>query len=331
MSRNGVQGFLAERLVQILAARRLSQVQLAAMVGVSTATISKWKSGYQAPEHEALERLASVVNVLPEWFTRPSSLQLSVPHFRSNASAHDAAREMLAARLNWAQDIAIALADFVDYPVVNVPLRPYTDPEQITNADIEQAASECREAWRLGSSVIQDLALAAEGAGIILVREETGIAQIEGLSAWSEALARPFVLLSSDKDNGYRSRFDLAHEIGHIVLHRHISRPDEPHRYKLLEQQAHSFAGALLLPGETFARDVRVPPSLDDLLVLKRRWRVSVGAMVMRLHALGLVDDDQKLALFKRRSARWGRNRSLVTMTWLQSNRGCCAVQSTFL
>ncbi|MEZ5740833.1 MAG: ImmA/IrrE family metallo-endopeptidase [Burkholderiaceae bacterium] len=133
--------------------------------------------------------------------------------------------------------------------------------------------------WRLGRSAIQDLALVVEGAGIILVREETGIAQIEGLSAWSEVLGRPLILLSADKDNGYRSRFDLAHEIAHVVLHRHIQRTTDSARHKLMEQQAHRFAGAFLLPAETFAPEVRVPPTLDD---------------------------DGALMLFKRRSARWG-------------------------
>src|SRR3546814_1353560 len=79
--------------------------------------------------------------------------------------------------------------EYVDDPDVNLPSRDYTEPEQITNEDIEKAASECRDLWRLGRSAIQDLALAVEGAGVIVVREGTGIAQIEGLSAWSEALS----------------------------------------------------------------------------------------------------------------------------------------------
>ena len=49
-----------------------------------------------------------------------------------------------------------------------------------------------------------------------------------------------------------------------------------------------------------------MPVTLDDLLLLKRRWGVSVAAITMRLHALGLLDEEGKLALFKRRSARWG-------------------------
>jgi len=306
MSRGGVQGFQQDRLSQILAVRRVTQVQLASMVGVSPATVSKWRAGSQAPEREALERLASVVNVTPEWFTRPLSEKVSPPLFRSNASAHVAARAMLEARLEWAQDVAVALMEFVDYPELNLPMRRYSDPEEITYEDIELAAAECREMWRLGRVAVQDLALAVEGAGIIVIREETGVAQIEGLSAWSDAVGRPLVLLSADKDNGFRSRFDLAHELGHLILHRHVTHPNERERHNLLEKQAHRFAGAFLLPAETFSAEIKIPPTLDDLLLLKHRWGVSVAAMIMRLRALGLLDHDGAQVLFKRRSARWG-------------------------
>lgn len=306
MKRGSVKGFQKDRLSQILAARRLSQVNLASMAEVSPATISKWRSGTQVPDHDALERLSRVVNVTPEWFARTPTTKLSLPLFRSNASAHVAARAMLAARLEWAQDVSAALMEYVDYPDVNLPSRDYTDPEAISNEEIERAACECRDMWRLGRSTIQDLALAAEGAGIIVVREETDTAQIEGLSAWSVVLNRPLILLSADKNNAYRSRFDLAHEIGHLVLHRHIHRTTDNARHKLMETQAHRFAGAFLLPAETFANEVPVPPALDDLLLLKRRWGVSAAAIIMRLKALELIDDEGASILHKRRSARWG-------------------------
>lgn len=302
----GINGFQKERLLQALAVRRLSQVQLAAMVGVSPSSVSKWRSGAQAPESETLERLASLVNVSPEWFTRPVLDKASEPLFRSNASAHKAAREMLEARLEWAQDIAAALGEFVDFPELNLPERKFTSPEEITSEDIEGAAQECRELWRLGAGPIPDVALALENAGAILVREETGVAQIEGLSAWSKVLKRPIVLLASDKDNGFRSRFDAAHELGHLVLHRNVPRATERLRHNEMEKQAHRFAGAFLLPAESFAAEFRFPATLDSLLLMKQRWGVSVGALIMRLDALGLIDENDKLSLFKRRSARWG-------------------------
>ena len=99
----------------------------------------------------------------------------------------------------------------------------------------------------------------------------------------------------------------MAHELGHLILHKHIDvclRNHENH--KLLEQQAHAFAGALLLPADSFPAKIRLPTTLDDLLIQKQYWGVSVAAMIMRLHNLNLIDDDIKANMFKRRSVRWG-------------------------
>jgi len=304
--RRGVNGFVPERLVQVLEARRLSQSTLASMVGVSPTTISNWRSGAQTPAPDALARLASVVNIEPEWFTRPPLARSTVPLFRSNASAHVAARAKLSSRLQWGQELAAAAEEFVDFPAVALPQRDFAEPESITQSDLEASADECREKWKLGRGPIQDLMLAVEGAGVLVFREQTDIAQIEGLSAWSLAMNRPMILLSADKDNAYRSRFDLGHEVGHLVCHRHIERTTDKERHNMLERQAHQFSGALLMPAETFAREVPSHPTLDDLVLLKVRWGASVAAIIMRLHALGIIDSDEKLSLFKRRSARWG-------------------------
>lgn len=305
MSR-GISSFEPERLKQALAARRLSQVQLASMIGVSPSTVSKWRAGQQTPTAEVLERLANVINVGAEWFTRPPFLRGSTPLFRSNASAHVAARSMLEARLDWAREMSEKLEEFVDYPRLNLPERDFQNPEEITDQDIEEAAAECRDLWRLGRAPIPDLALAVEGAGVILVREETGVPQIEGLSAWNAVGDRPFILLAADKDNGFRSRFDLAHELGHLILHKHIPKATERERHKLMENQAHRFAGAFLLPQESFLGEIKTPVTLDSLLLSKQRWGVSVAAIIMRLVALDIVSDQEKIYLFKRRSARWG-------------------------
>jgi Zn-dependent peptidase ImmA (M78 family)/DNA-binding XRE family transcriptional regulator len=305
MSR-GIDDFKPARLQQALAARRLTQGQLASLVGVSASTISKWRSGTQFPEADALDRLASQLNLEPEWFTRPMLGGGLVPMFRSNALALATARLKLESRMEWAQEIAMKLGEFADFPMVNLPTRNFQEPEQISNEDIEIAAQECRDLWRLGRGPVQDLALAVESAGVIIVREETDITSIEGLSAWSDVLQRPLILLSADKANGFRSRFDLAHELAHLILHKHIPRANDRERYKQMEKQAHQFAGAFLLPAETFADEIRVPVTLDNLLILKQRWGVSVAAMLMRLEALGIIDDEAKLILFKRRSARWG-------------------------
>lgn len=305
MSRIGVSNFRPERLSQLLEIRNLKQSNVASMIGVGAATISKWLSGDQSPEADTLGRLAATLNVKPDWFTREPLQYLLNVNFRSNAASLKSSRAFLNARLNLANEVAVHLQEFVDYPKVNFPTFDYQSIDQITDSDVEDAASALRNLWGLGEAPIQDLALCFENYGGILVREETGISNIEGLSGWSPNLSRPFALLNADKANYFRSRFDLAHEIGHLVLHRHI--PDTAENYKLKENQAHKFAGALLLPAKRFAYEVNSPINLNDLVILKPRWGVSVAAMVMRLHSLNLLDDDAKTNMFKRISERWGR------------------------
>ncbi|MFG0642067.1 XRE family transcriptional regulator [Delftia sp. WSY_22] len=312
----GINDLQPARLEQALVARGLTKSQLASLVGVSAPTVTKWCKGDQFPEPDTFDRLAITLNVEAEWLTRPTLPRVTPPLYRSDAVALKAARAKLEMRTEWAQDIASLFSEYLDYPQLNIPEREFSAPEEIRDEDIEAAAEECRQRWQLGRTPIQDLVLAAEGAGILVIREEIDVAAIEGLSCWSQILGRPIVYLSADKANGFRSRFDLAHEIGHLILHKHIQHENDRDRYNLMEKQAHRFAGALLLPAETFADDVRLPVNLDNLLILKQRWGASVGAMLMRLYYIGMLSNEEKHNLFKRRSARWGAKAEPFDEKW---------------
>lgn len=314
-------GLQPERLLHALASKGWTRADLAKNLGVSAPTVSKWCKGEQSPEANTFISLAEILEVEPEWLTRLPRKPLLNPLFRSASTAPKAARNLLQAHLRSLDDVSCNFLEYVDYPAVNLPIRKFKTASSITTQDIEDAAAECRKLWQLSLAPIQNLVLAAEGAGILISREETGISLIEALSDWSEESQHPLVFLSADKANGFRSRFDLAHEIGHLILHRGLDAPDTSSEdgrliYNLMESQAHKFAGALLLPAETFVEDVRLPVTLDNLLLLKQRWGVSVGAMIMRLHALNVISDDEKGNLFKRRSARWGSKAEPLDDYW---------------
>ncbi|WP_196043034.1 helix-turn-helix domain-containing protein, partial [Burkholderia pseudomallei] len=133
----GINDLQPARLEQALAARSLTKGQLASLVGVAASTVTKWCKGDQAPEVDTFERLASVLNVQPDWLTRPVLPRVSSPLYRSNASALKAARAKLEARTEWTQEISVVLSEYVDFPQLNLPERSYQDPEQISDADIE--------------------------------------------------------------------------------------------------------------------------------------------------------------------------------------------------
>ena len=303
--RSGVSGFSPRRLEQGRRYLGLTKTAFARLVGVSAATMSNWANGKQTPEEKRLNRLAELLQVDPGWFlTDPQQQQNSPIFFRSLASTKAQARESVGVLMAWQMEVADKLGHYVNWPEVKLPDYRFTDPLSITEAYIIEAADAFRAMHDLGDAPIEDMVLALENAGVIVSRAETGYESMDALSAWDEKTGRPFVLLSADKASGPRARFDAAHELGHLILHRHIDIATFKKHHKLLEQQANLFAGYLLMPESAFVAELRLPVTLDNLKLMKPRWKVSISAMIMRLHAIGMVSDMDRTRLFKNLSAR---------------------------
>ena len=118
------------------------------------------------------------------------------------------------------------------------------------------------------------------------------------------------MVLGSDKGSAVRSRFDAAHELAHLILHKDVSEKDlkNASRFKTIEKQANEFAGAFLLPSTTFLSEV-FAFTPEGLLALKKHWGVSVGLMVKRLSDLGAISDDSTRKLWMRISKRGWRKK----------------------
>lgn len=307
--RIGVPGFRPERLVEARAARGLTQVALADLSGRTSSSISRWEAGDQLPEHDALQALARGLNLPVRFFMASSADHGASPLFaRSMAVTTKAVRARVGARLRWAQDISLRLQDAVELPEPNVPTIGVRDFREIRDEDIERMAMECRQAWGLGIGPIADMLLVLENAGVIVVKEMVDSGTMDGLSNWSSADGRPYVFIASDKETCARSRLDAAHELGHLVLHGGLTERAlyDAAAFKEIERQAFVFAGAFLLPAESFGAEVW-SPSLSSFVSLKERWKVSVGAMIMRCASLGILDDESKQRLFKHYSAKGWR------------------------
>lgn len=312
--RSGTPGFQAERLVEARDSRGLTQVALADLINRTSSSISRWEAGDQSPEPKALEALAKAMNLPVSFFLRMQPKHGPAPmFFRSMASTTQSVRKRSQARLRWAQDISLSLQEWVDLPETNVPRLDAEDHREIRNEDIERIANECRNQWGLGKGPIFDVILVLENAGIIVVKEEVGTASMDGVSNWSAADGRPYTLIARDKATCVRSRMDAAHELGHLVLHRHLGGRtlNSTSDFKEIERQAFYFAGAFLMPAESFASEVW-SPSLNAFLALKERWKVSVGAMMMRSANLGITSEEYERRLWKHYSARgWRKNEPL--------------------
>jgi Zn-dependent peptidase ImmA (M78 family) len=303
-------GFQPLQLTQARVARGLTRMALATAVKRSPPSVSKWESGQQTPDAEALEALAQALRVPREYFLNSVFEVGERPRFfRSMANATKRSRERIAQHLLWLQRLSHDLQAWVELPAPDVPDLGVADFQQLQASDIEEAAARVRAHWGLGSGPIRDLLLVLENAGIVVGRCAFAAPAIDGVSHWSLADDRPYVLLASDRRTAVRSRFDAAHELGHLVLHRHVdqqalTRRDE---FRELENQAHRFASALLMPCDGFVNELP-EVSLEAFRVLKPRWGVSIGAMIYRCKDLQLITEEHAGRLFKYISSRgWVR------------------------
>jgi Zn-dependent peptidase ImmA (M78 family)/transcriptional regulator with XRE-family HTH domain len=307
----GVPGFLPGRLAEALDARDLSQVSLAQLMGrSSSASISRWLRGEQAPEAIALTELSRALNLPAAYFLAPQAQHGDFPFFyRSMAAATKAARRKAMARMRWGQDISLAVQNAVDIPKCNVPdLVGDRDFRTISDKMIEDVALHCRHAWGLGDGPISDLHQLLENNGIVVIHDEIEAATMDGVSSWSSADDRAYIYVAIDKPSAVRVRFNAAHELGHILLHRHVDRSTltKPEEFKLIEHQAHLFAAAFLLPANSFAGEL-ASPTLSAFHSLKERWKVAIGAMIKRCDTLGITKGEYTLRLWKHYSARGWR------------------------
>ena len=303
-------GFVGSRLLEARRARRIMASDLADMANVSVQSISKYENEHQTPRHEVVERFASVLGMPWEYFFRQKAESDPKPVFwRSKLSAQTSSLDRALVRLDWLKETVDYLGEFFDFPELNLPY--VTVPNSIYDLrfeDIEEIAKIVRDFWGVNRGPLPDVIDYIESTGILVSRIHVDAEKVDAFSQWSDRHSIPFIMLSRDKASAVRQRFDALHELGHIILHKNITQKELNHRetYKLLEEQAHFFAGCMLMPERDFVHELYAP-TLDAMLSMKERWGTSVAAMIMRCKNLDLLNDDGAKRLWINYSRRGWR------------------------
>jgi Zn-dependent peptidase ImmA (M78 family) len=215
-------------------------------------------------------------------------------------------------RMIWLCEVFSFLEREVDFPDISLPdLDLPRDFRLLTSEMIESAAEAVRDFWKLHDYPIPDVTLALENAGIPVVNIEIPSDKQDGFCFRSAQLNRPLVGINTYGASSARARYDVSHELGHVVLHKHVSlqQSRDPVQHKRIEQQAHRFAGAFIFPRAAFRREVGAP-SLDYFSSLKKRWGMSIAAMVYRAFDLGLIDEFERGILYRNMTRRRWRGPS---------------------
>ena len=265
--------FNPSRLTWARRRRGFTKTRLAAAVGVELRSATGYEGGEFAPNSERLSRLATVLR-FPEAFFFGDDLEepaLDTASFRSMSKM--TARQRDTALGSGA--VALLLNSWIESKFS----LPEPDlPDLGRDASPESAAEAVRRHWDLGELPVKNMVHLLESRGVRVYSLALDAAEVDAFSMWRET--RPFIFLNTIK-SAERARFDAAHELGHLVLHRHAV----PNGVEA-EKDADAFASALLMPSASVRAYAPQFATLDQLIALKKIWGVSVGALTYRLHKL---------------------------------------------
>lgn len=260
----------------------LARTDLASVTGVSVSALTSYEKGSSNPDDRDIEVLAAELGVHPEFFYLHDMEEVpeSVVSFRR--ASKTSKRQQCAAR--GAAQMAVEFFGVIEsafkLPDLQVP--------EIDDATPEQAAEEVRAQWHLADRPIADMMSLLESKGVRILSLDHRCKDVDAFCFSRDGVSYIFV---STVKTAERQRFDLAHELGHLVLHADLSTDGA--KSKERERQADSFASAFLMPASRIYTQSMNGAPVERILKAKKYWQVSAMAMARRLHDLKLLSDWQ--------------------------------------
>ncbi len=290
---------LAERLKLVRQAKGLTLEELSEATNraITKQAISKYEKGLDIPSPRVLLALSNALGVESSTLVNEPKNTIEIGHYRKKAGLTKSEQERLESYLSFQLEQCLYVRNLL-YPGAqfDLPIRKLraNDPD-----DVESHASDLRKQWGIGMDPIRNVVDLLEERGISVCFTDAD-GKFDGLSAVGRSLGRKWIgaaVLCRSGLTRERQRLNLAHELAHLVL---LPRTEE-----LEEDFAWRFAGAFLAPEKTLRDDVgrfRKLIGFEEMLILKRRYGMSIQALLMRFKALGILSNESHRQAFMQMS-----------------------------
>ncbi len=303
--------FNGARLKEALQFRGMKMTKLATLTGISKQSLSNYANESNVPPYDNVNNIAKALDFPPDYFMVEDLCTTATDntYFRSQAAATKTAQRAQVVKMEYVAKMYDALLDYVDWPELSLPKIDFEQNDDLVAVDtpemmeqIESVANQVREQWNLGTGPIENLQFVLESHGIIVTSSKYVESEIDAFSQK--------IRIGKGREQGYvyiiaiavgekpieRLRFDMAHELGHILLHPWDESNEDLDKeaFNAREKQANMFASALLLPRRSFTRDIAAyATEIDYYRHLKKKWRVSMQAMMFRARQIGIISGNQ--------------------------------------
>jgi Zn-dependent peptidase ImmA (M78 family)/transcriptional regulator with XRE-family HTH domain len=317
---------IGARLRAARSASSLSLRALAERVGVSHQAIYKYEMNQDIPSSDVLIRLSNELGVKPEYFFREPCPVRIVPAFRKHKRLSRRAENAVMNRVAEALERRLELERLASVRVQDGLPKDLLDRRQGGFVDgAEEVAKSLRSTWGLGTAPIDNLVEVLEDRGV-RVEVVSGVdSGFDACGFWAKVdpqagehafcedtnpVRIPVIAVRLEVP-GDRQRFSLAHELGHLVLDPSLDAEAKTEIHEEpIEKAANRFAGAFLVHSDAAFQELgtrRRDLSLEELLLLKRKYKFSIQAWIHRAEDLGIISRETKTRLFRRIGAKGWR------------------------
>ncbi len=276
----------AKRLKSARIRAGISQDQLVKNMGglVSKNAISKYEKGKMMAGSKVLLALAKALDVKPDYFFRPFTVEISQIEFRKKSKLSVKAVNAIRQKVTDFIERYVEVEQFLN--IHSDFSSPVTEFSISSKQDVEQAANIVRNAWDLGSNALPNVIDMLEDKQIKII-EIDAPDEFDGFSGWANGNI-PLIIINKNYTIE-RKRLTALHELGHLLL----NLPDKT-SHKDREHFCFQFAGAMLIPDTTFKNEIgehRSQLSEPELIAMKETYGISIQAIMARAKDLDIITD----------------------------------------
>jgi Zn-dependent peptidase ImmA (M78 family)/transcriptional regulator with XRE-family HTH domain len=263
--------------------RGLTQTELAIKLNSYKANISRLEHGYTAADEEILVALAEATNYPPQFFLQKGEILPVNLSYRKRKNVPAKLITPIEAQMN----IIRRHVQFITRAMEQqVPALPVFNVDDINTP--EKIASLVRRKWNMTAGAVDNLSKLLEEKGIIISHFDFGTGRVDSCSMLTDD-GYPIIFLNKNL-LGDRQRFSLAFELGHLIMHTFCEVPHD----RDINHEANLFAAGFLMPAKDILKDFKDGITLPLLGELKRKWKLSMIALLYRADDLGLLTANQK-------------------------------------
>lgn len=262
--------------------RQKTQKEVVEAIGISQASLSKAEHGLQELPIDIMSKLYDYYDLPETFFLRSEGVSpLGHLYYRKKLTITNKVIDSFVAKVKIFKAIIDDLMSAVELP--KYTLGNYVPDDNLSAKEI---ARKIRYELKVYNGAVPNLSTLLENNGIIIIRFDFGTDKIDGLTTITDS-DRKVMFINNQMPND-RIRFSMAHELGHLVMH--LGNP--PRSSDDAERQADEFASEFLMPEEEI-RPMLLNVNIQTLGMLKRKWRVSMHALVRRAKDLETITYQQ--------------------------------------